>query len=518
MVLRFSMISMNCKIISHTLLIIFLFVVHACNGQMKNKEREPSGQIDREPAVAGSFYPADSLALLSSLKEAFSKAQPRKTSGNVLAIISPHAGYVFSAKVAASAFSQIDASKKYEHIFVIGSSHRAQFDGASIYTIGDYVTPLGHVKSDPIGKELVKNFAVFNNNTSPHQGEHTIEVQLPFLQYIMKGQISVIPIILGTQSPEDCKKIADALKPYFNEKNLFVISTDFAHYPDYETAKKVDAYMADAVLSNSPEKLISAVNDIDNRNSPNLLTGMCGWTSVLTLMDISSALPEVTIKKIDYQNSGDTKYGDKKRVVGYVALAFESQKNLVSDSDFHLTDQEKQTLLALARKSIEQHIINNEKLNIDPKTITPALRSKCGAFVSLHIRGDLRGCIGTFRTDKALYLNVREMAIAAAANDYRFDPVTSSELNSINIEISVLTPMHKISSINEIILGKHGIYIKKDGRTGTLLPQVATDQNWTREEFLGYCARDKAGLSWNGWNGAEIYIYEAIVFSEPKKK
>ncbi len=509
---------MNCKIIRHTILIIFLFVAHACNGQMKNKEGEQSRQTDREPAVAGSFYPADSLSLRSSLKEAFSKAEPRKTSGNVLAIISPHAGYVFSAKVAASAFNQIDASKKYEHIFVIGSSHRAQFEGAFIYTCGDYVTPLGHIKSDPLGKELVKNNKIFTDNTAPHQGEHTVEVQLPFLQYLMKDKFSVVPIILGTQSPEVCKKIATALKPYFNEKNLFVVSTDFTHYPDYETAKKVDAYMADAVLSNSPEKLISAVNDIDNRNTPNLLTGMCGWTSVLTLMDISSTLPEITIKKVDYQNSGDTKFGDKSRVVGYVALAFESPKKPSNDNGFQLNEQEKQTLLALARTNINEYVRNKEKPGIDPNAITPTLKTTCGAFVSLHIQGDLRGCIGTFRTDKPLYLNVQEMAIAAATSDYRFDPVSSSELNSIDIEISVLTPMQKISSVNEIVLGKHGIYLKKDGRSGTLLPQVATDRNWTREEFLGYCSRDKAGLGWNGWKDADIYVYEAIVFSESHKK
>jgi len=117
-----------------------------------------------------------------------------------------------------------------------------------------------------------------------------------------------------------------------------------------------------------------------------------------------------------------------------------------------------------------------------------------------------------------LYQNVQEMAVAAATSDYRFNPVSASELPSIDIEISVLSPMRKISSVDEIVLGKHGIYIRKDGRSGTLLPQVATDRKWTTEEFLGYCARDKAGLGWNGWKDAEIFVYEAIVFSEPIKK
>ena len=484
---------------------------------MKNKE-ENTSQIDRKPAVAGSFYPSDSVALWTSLKEAFAQAEPKKSTGNIVAIVSPHAGYVYSAKVAASAFNQIDVTRKYEHIFVIGSSHHTTFDGASIYTSGDYVTPLGHVKSDPLGKELVKNFKVFTDNPSPHQGEHAVEVQLPFLQYLLKKDISVIPMVIGTQSPDICKKIAEALKPYFNEKNLFVVSTDFTHYPDYETAKKVDAFMADAVISNTPEKLVSAVNDVENRNTPNLLTGMCGWTSVLTLMDITSTIPDISIKKVDYQNSGDTRLGDKTRVVGYVALSFETPVKKDSSGDFHLTDQEKQTLLTVARNSMEQYIRTKTQPDVDMQSITPTLKAKCGAFVSLHNHGDLRGCIGTFRADKALYQNVQEMAVAAATSDYRFNPVSASELPSIDIEISVLSPMRKISSVDEIVLGKHGIYIRKDGRSGTLLPQVATDRKWTTEEFLGYCARDKAGLGWNGWKDAEIFVYEAIVFSEPIKK
>ncbi|HEY4785009.1 MAG TPA: AmmeMemoRadiSam system protein A, partial [Bacteroidales bacterium] len=321
----------------------------------------------------------------------------------------------------------------------------------------------------------------------------------------------------GTNSPDVCRKIAAALKPYFNDKNLFVVSTDFTHYPDYETAKKVDAFMADAVVSNSPKELISAVNDIENRHTPNLLTGMCGWTSVLTLMDISSSEPDVTIKKVDYQNSGDTKYGDKSQVVGYVALEFETPKKVSEEIPFHLSDEEKQILLGIARTSLEKYIKDKEILVIDKQNLTSNLKVPCGVFVSLHVRGELRGCIGTFRTDKPLYQNVEDMAIAAATSDMRFNPVSSSELDNLNIEISVLTPMHKISSTEEIILGKHGIYMKKGGRTGTLLPQVATERNWTLTEFLGYCARDKAGIGWNGWKDADIYTYEAIVFSESHK-
>jgi MEMO1 family protein len=501
------------NLIKYISLYFILFVIQACNGQINNKNVEPS-KLNREPAVAGSFYPADAQSLRATLKDAFAKAEHKKISGNVIAIVSPHAGYVYSAKVAASAFSQIDATKHYDHIFIIGSSHRAQFDGASIYTAGDFITPLGNIKTDSLGKELVKNNSVFTDNIAPHREEHSLEVQLPFLQYILKNNFTIVPILLGTQSPKVCKKIGEALIPYFNEHNLFIVSTDFSHYPDYETAKQVDALMADAVVSNSPDKLIDAVKNIETRNTPGLLTGMCGWPSVLSLMYITSGVPGTTITKVDYQNSGDVSYGDKSKVVGYVALAVEMVKQTSSGDAFELTDKEKQTLLILARKTINEFICKGQRPAIDPKEITKTLERPCGAFVTLHEKGELRGCIGTFRAETELYKTIQDMAISSATNDYRFSPVTEKETDELEIEISVLTPMKKISSINEIVIGKHGIYVKKDNRAGTLLPQVATERGWTVEEFLGYCARDKAGLGWTGWKDAEIFVYEALVFSE----
>jgi AmmeMemoRadiSam system protein B/AmmeMemoRadiSam system protein A len=475
---------------------------------------ELSKQIDRQPAVAGTFYPASSLSLMAALQEAFAKAEPKKTEENVIAIICPHAGYVFSAKVAASGFHQIDTSKAYDHIFVIGSSHRALYKGASIYTAGDFITPLGRIKTDPLGSELVKSNKIFTDSVSPHKEEHSIEVQLPFLQYLFKDKLCIVPILLGTQTPEECKKIGEALKPYFNERNLFVISTDFTHYPDYETSRKVDAFMADAVISNQPDRLIEAVHNVENRNSPNLLTGMCGWPAVLSLLYMTSTEPSVTIKKVDYQNSGDSEYGDKLKVVGYVALEVEEPKKTADENRFTLTDKEKQNLLLLARNTINEYIRNKQILQITPEEITGALKKPCGAFVTLQAKGELRGCIGSFSANKPLYQTIQEMAIASATKDYRFNTVTAEEIDSLEIEISVLSPMRKVSSISEIIIGEHGIYIKKDSKAGTLLPQVAIDRGWTREEFLGYCARDKAGLGWNGWKNADIFVYEALVFSE----
>jgi AmmeMemoRadiSam system protein A len=141
-----------------------------------------------------------------------------------------------------------------------------------------------------------------------------------------------------------------------------------------------------------------------------------------------------------------------------------------------------------------------------------------GAFVSIYIDGELRGCIGTFSEEELLHQNVRQMARSAALGDQRFSRVTGSELKQLQVEISVLTPRRPVADISEIRIGTHGIYLVRGMQRGTLLPQVAIQQHWNLEEFLGHCARDKAGLGWNGWKDADIYVYEALVFGNRKKR
>ena len=149
-----------------------------------------------------------------------------------------------------------------------------------------------------------------------------------------------------------------------------------------------------------------------------------------------------------------------------------------------------------------------------PSALPAALTTHCGAFVTLYKHSSLRGCIGSFETTAPLYSVVRDMAVASATQDFRFTPVHSSEVRDLRIEISVLTPKRRIASIDEFHLGKHGIYIKKGNRSGTFLPQVAKETGWTKEEFFGHCARDKAGIGWDDWREAELYVYEALVFGE----
>lgn len=178
-----------------------------------------------------------------------------------------------------------------------------------------------------------------------------------------------------------------------------------------------------------------------------------------------------------------------------------------------ITEEDKRLLLSLARNSIAVRLATGERENDPIPLPTASLSIHCGAFVSLYVEGKLRGCIGTFSEEETLYHNVRSMAISAAISDTRFTPVTSAELDRLKIEISVLSPRESIDDINHIILGKHGIYMKKGINRGTLLPQVAINQNWTLHEFLGNCAKYKAGIGWDGWKTADLYIYEAFVFN-----
>jgi len=494
---------------------IFLFLnifFQHCNAQQQ-KFSGMENLKNRKPVVAGRFYSADSVSLRNELKTYFLSAAPQK-SKNTFAIISPHAGYIFSGQIAADAFNQIDSEKNFETIFIIGSSHTSRFSGASIYASGNFLTPIGEVKVDvALAKKLISENSIFNSDTTPHLEEHSLEVQLPFLQYFLKKDFKIIPIILGENRPETSKKIAEALKPYFHSKNLFVISSDFSHYPNYSEANKVDNLTAESILTLSPNKFIETLKCNDTLKIKQLATSACGWSAILTLLYLCDENSNIEPLLINYKNSGDTKFGEKNRVVGYCAISF-GLKNVENSTEFSLTDKEKKILLKIARSTIENFVKNGKIAEIDTTEFSNSLKIPCGAFVTLRKNKKLRGCIGRFNPTEPLYKVVQRMAISSATEDYRFQKVSPDEIKDLHIEISVLTPMEKIATIDEIVLGKHGIYIKKGNNAGTFLPQVATETGWNKEEFLGHCSQDKAGIGWSGWKNAEIFIYEALVFEE----
>ena len=476
----------------------------SCKGQKTEPAVRPATQANR-------FYTGDARELSEEVDSLLARHSGDKQYADLAAVIVPHAGYYFSGNVAAAAYMSIPADREYRRIFLLGPSHHEWLDGASVNTEFDYYsTPLGNVKVDvETAQKLIDADSVFSYRPKAHDREHCLEVQLPFLQRRFKEMPAIVPIIISTNDYRKLKRIAELLKPYLTEDNLFVISSDFSHYPTYEDAYKVDARTGKAVESGNVEEFIRVLEENANSHVKNLATSACGELAIATLMLMMQG-GGYEVKHLQYQNSGDIDNHDHSRVVGYHAFAIIRNGLSQTGTEFSLSGDEKRMLKEIALTSIKDSL--DGKRIADPTSLTATLKQKCGAFVSLHKQGRLRGCIGHFGEDMPLHEIVAEMARAAAFEDPRFMPVTRGELDDINIEISVLTPMRRIQSLDEFELHRHGIYIRKGYRSGTFLPQVADEVNWTKEEFVSHCAQDKAGIGWDGWKDAELYVYEAIVF------
>ena len=470
-----------------------------CNGQT-------SVPVVRPATQAGRFYESDARLLGHEVDSLLARHAQRTGDEDVAALIVPHAGYYFSGNVAASAYARLHPEKKYKRIFLLGPSHHEWLDGASVNGEVDYyATPLGDVKVDrETARQLIQADSVFSYQPKAHDREHCLEVQLPFLQRHLGEVPPIVPIIISTNDFSKLKRMAEVLKPWFTGENLFIISSDFSHYPSYTDACEVDAKTGEAVASGDVEQFIATIEANARSGKRNLATSACGEFPIITLMLMLNG--QYQVKHIMYQNSGDIGDHDHSRVVGYHSFA------VVRNSGFSLSDEEKDMLKKIAYESIKDSLDGKNIAQPALNSKLSALNCKCGAFVSLHKQGRLRGCIGHFGEDVPLHEIVAEMARAAAFEDPRFPPVHREELGDIDIEISVLTPMRRIQSLDEFQLHKHGIYIRKGYRSGTFLPQVADEVNWTKEEFVGHCSQDKAGLGWDGWRDAELYVYEAIVF------
>ena len=476
-------------------------MMNSCNGQMEQPVVRPATQANR-------FYTGNPEELSQEVDSLLTRHRGSTIYHNVAALIVPHAGYYYSGNVAASAYMSIPTDKPYKRIFLLGPSHHEWLNGASVNTEADYyATPLGEVKVDHEMAMTLAEDSVFFYRPEAHDREHCLEVQLPFLQRRFNGNVPpIVPIIISTNDYSKLKRMAEVLKPYFTDENLFVISSDFSHYPTYEDACEVDAKTGKAIETGDVEEFIATIEANARSGKRNLATSACGEFAIITLMLMLDNQYEV--KHMMYQNSGDIS-GDYSRVVGYHSFAFLRKNN----TGFVLSEDDKRKLKQIALQSIKDSLDGKPIGNLPPLTNHQSpLKSKCGAFVSLHKQGRLRGCIGHFGEDVPLYEIVAEMARAAAFEDPRFSPVRREELEDIDIEISVLTPMRRIQSLDEFKLHRHGIYIRKGYRSGTFLPQVADEVNWTKEEFVSHCSQDKAGLGWDGWRDAELYVYEAIVF------
>lgn len=474
-------------------LLIFVFVFYSQFSKEKEKEQEIEKEIIKKSVVSGQFYPSEKDTLEHMIHSYFKSVNEEKISKEIYGLISPHAGYIFSGKVAAFGYKEL-IDRNYETVFILGPSHYSLFNGAAILNATAYETPLGKVKISKKAREMLKNEQeIFAINDAAFLREHSIEVQIPFLQIALKN-FTIVPILVSNVNP---KKLADSLMKYIDEKSLIIVSSDLSHYYTYEKAVELDKKCIDAIINLN-------FSEIDKCEA-------CGKIPIMTLVHIAKE-KNWNVMLLNYNNSGDT-YGDKSRVVGYVSIIFYKNE---SDS---INENDKKFLLNLARKTLESYLSKGTKPDIDEIEISENLKKKQGCFVTLEKNNQLRGCIGHILPQVPLYDCVIENAINAALHDPRFTEVKYDELKDIKIEISVLSlPKILQYSSDEDLLKKltpyeDGVILKFGSRQSTYLPQV-WEQIPDKKIFLSSLCQ-KAGMPEDCWKkGAEVYTYRAEVFSE----
>jgi AmmeMemoRadiSam system protein B/AmmeMemoRadiSam system protein A len=493
-------------------LISFVLLVGSmAMAQISKGGKEMGMKEIREPALAGSWYPGDPEILSRDVKRYLENAKKEKVDGEIVALVSPHAGYMYSGQVAAYAYKLIEG-KSFDTVVVVGPSHRFPFKGASLWDRGGFRTPLGVVPvDDELSKKLMEKRKEIRFIPEAHNQENSIELQIPFLQTVLKS-FKLVPIAMEPDwSWETCQYLASAIaETVRGKKVLLVASTDLSHYYTYNIAIELDRIFLNHIERFDIEGL--------NRDLKSNRTEACGGGPVVTIMLAAKTLGANQGKVLKYLNSGDVT-GDRSRVVGYAAGVFyktvggkeKMKEEKKVGVDLGLNEEEKKTLHHIAKTVIENKA--RGKAVPEFKIESHILKENRGAFVTIQKKGQLRGCIGYIEGHGPLHKTIEEMAEAAAFRDPRFSPVKEKELPELDIEISVLTPLKRIKDVNEIQVGKHGIYIVRGMWAGLLLPQVATEYGWDRLAFLEHTCQ-KAGLPPNAWKekDIEIYIFSADIF------
>jgi len=486
---------------------------------MLNSIHAAEKQEIRQPAVAGAFYPADPKELAKMVDDFLARAQVSEIKEPLLAVVSPHAGYPYSGLVAAHSYAEL-RGRKYARVVVISPSHFEAFPFASVYEGDAYVTPLGSVPVDKaFAAQLVTKNPFIKLSTRGHgqvegRGEHSLEVELPFLQRVL-GDFKLVPIVMGEQSYETSRAVGVALATLIQRvakvspqgfDTLVVASSDLSHYHPYEQAVSLD------------HKVLKAIEEWDylnmSQNFERQIWEACGGGPIVAAMIAAERLGANRTIILKYANSGDVT-GDKSRVVGYgaVALIKEQKERNSKGPEFKLSQQDRNELMRIAKKSVETAV--RERKLYQCSTGSEALMQDRGAFVTLRKKGELRGCIGYIAPLKPLCMTVRDVAASAAVQDPRFPPVSVAELGELEFEISVLSPLRRVTDVKQIKVGQHGLVMKRGDREGLLLPQVPTEQGWDRKTFLEQTCL-KAGLPGSAWQDEEtdIFQFTALVFGE----
>jgi len=463
--------------------------------------------------LAGSWYPADKKELSDMLRGYINQAYPKQIDGHILGIISPHAGYAFSGRTAGFGFKAVKG-KGYKTVIILGFSHRKFFDGISVYATGIFRTPLGDTAVDAdLAKRLIDPSQHILFYPDLFNDENSIEMIIPFVQVALPDA-KIVPVAFGRQDYALCEALAKRLAGLIKDRNdvLIIASSDMSHYHAYDEANGIDEFTIKKVSAFKAKELYDELS-----------TGtaeLCGATPVTTMLLTMKLLGADNMAILKHENSGDVT-GEKGKVVGYMSVVFykgvtshQSQVTSQKGEGSMLNEKQRKRLLEIARTTIEGHVRNGNEAEFTETD--PELLKQKGAFVTLHYKGELRGCIGNIIGRWPLYKTVRDMAIEASTNDPRFMPVSAGELKDIKVEISVLSEPERITDVNKIVMGKHGVIVKKGFSSGVFLPQVATETGWGRDEFLSTLCSQKAGLPPDAWKDprTELYTFTAEVFGE----
>jgi AmmeMemoRadiSam system protein A/AmmeMemoRadiSam system protein B len=412
--------------------------------------------------------------------------------------------------VAAVGFRQLEGAPIDVAVIVAADHQYPLSDPISVWAEGGFETPLGVVPVDvEIARALVEADPRITVDPAAHEGEHPIEIELPFLQRVCPD-CRIVPVLMGQDDEETVGALADALLEVFpGQRAVVVASSDLSHYPAYDDALLVDGATLAAIESGDPARVRETREALLARGFPNLATCACGEGPIRVAMRVAQGLGADTVTVLRYANSGDSPYGDQDQVVGYGAVMFWRYEPP------DLTRERREALLALARSTLGAYLKDGSIA--DYETDDAALTRRSAAFVTLRQNGELRGCIGQTRADQPLYQVIQHTAVAAATEDPRFPPLTADELADVTVEISVLSPFRRVTDVDQIEVGAHGLTIFQGNRQGLLLPQVPVEQGWDRGEFLeNLCL--KAQLPPDCWTGQPaLYAFTALVFAEGKE-
>ncbi len=472
------------------------------------------------PCVFGprGWYPADAETLAESV-DTFLEGVPSAEESNqpIRAVIVPHAGHKFSGHTAAFAYRLLQG-QSIQRVIMLGPSHTADFTGASIPDVDAYETPLGKVLLDRSVCDALLASDSIQTVAEAHLEEHCLEIQLPFLQTVLP-EAKIVPILIGARfSAEDCVEIASRIQPFLDDETLLLVSSDFTHqgrnYGYIPYSERTPASEIPAIIRSIDFR---AVNDILTLNvvgfwrfvDQNRVT-ICGRNAIKILLSVLPAQTEAGV--LHYETSGDI-LRDYSSSVSYCAIVFRENQT-------YLNENEEKTLLEIARKRLQDAFSGKSVPDYHPDEtrLTERLREPKGVFVTLNKHEQLRGCIGILEPKMPLHEAVADRVLQSAFHDYRFKPLEKEELDDIDIEISVMTPLKPVKSSTDIVLGRDGMTVEKNGRSAIYLPQVALAQGWGIEETLSHLCV-KAGLSADDWKEECAFkTFQAQVFGESFKR